>query len=105
MDNNLESKLKELKKSYLKKLEDIILGFKTLLNDKEINIGELYKKVHTISGTSGMYGLKEISDISTEFEFYLKPLKENISVINEDELKNKILNFINDIEKIALTGD
>lgn len=105
MNNNLESKLKEFKKGYLKKLEDIILGFKTLLNDKDINIEELYKKVHTISGTSGMYGLKEISDISTEFEFYLKLLKENIGIINEDELKNKILNFINDIEKIALTGD
>ena len=105
MDNNLEIKLKELKKGYLKKLEDMILSFKILLNDNKVNIEELYLKVHTISGTSGMYGLSELSNNSTEFEFYLKPLKEEINSIDMIELKDKLSNFINYIEKVVLIGE
>lgn len=100
MNESLEDKLKELRKGYLKKLEDLLVGFKVLSNAEKIDIVELYSKVHTISGTSGMYGLQELSNISTDFEVYLKEVKENIDFLNQEELKKKLLGYIAGIEKL-----
>jgi len=105
MNNNLEEKLKELRKGYLNKIKDTFLDFKMLLNEEPININEIYSKVHTISGTSGMYGLKDLSETSTEFEIYLKPIKENLNFANINELKDKFSIYLNDIEKILLNGE
>lgn len=105
MNSDLEEKLKELKKEYLNKLKDSFPNFKILLNNEPINIQEIYSKVHTISGTSGMYGLKNLSEASTEFEFYLKPLKENPDTINIEELNNYFLNYIKCLEKTITTGE
>ena len=105
MNNNLEEKLKELKKGYIKKLEVVLSELKTLLTDKNLAINEIYLKVHTISGTSGMYGLKDISEVSTEFEFYLKPIKENPDVANREELKNNFSNYIDFLEKTISIGE
>jgi len=94
MNNEFELKLKELRKGYINKLKDLIPSFEDLLNADSINIEEIYIKVHTVSGTSGMYGLKELSDASAEFESYLKPYKENPTSINIEELKAKFLNYL-----------
>lgn len=104
MDNNLEEKLNELRKNYLNKLKDNLPSFKELTNEDSININEIYSKIHTIAGTSGMYGMNDLSKISTEFEFYLKPLKESPENIDESELKTKLINYIDYLETI-LTGD
>lgn len=100
MDNKLEEKLKELKKEYFKKLESMLLNFKSLLTDENINIEEIYSKVHKISGTSGMYGISDLSEASTELELYLKPLRENPDNINLEELKNNFTNYLDYIGNI-----
>jgi len=105
MNNNLEEKIKELRKGYINKLKDSFCDFKVLSEENQIDIQVLYQKVHTISGTSGMYGLKEISDSSTEFEIYLKPFKETPNSINVTELKEKILIYVKDLEKILSEGE
>lgn len=102
MNDDLEKKLKELKKGYLNKLKDTFPEIKILLNNEPINIQEIYSKVHTIAGTSGMYGLKNLSELSTEFEFYLKPIKESPDLIEIEEFKNKFLNYLNELHKITL---
>lgn len=100
MNDNLGDKLKELKQGYLKKLEITLCTFKNLLTDFEsINIDELYSMVHTISGTSGMYGLNSLSDASTEFELYLKEIKNDKNLLKEDELLEKFKKYVNTIEK------
>jgi chemotaxis protein histidine kinase CheA len=104
MNNDLQSKLNELKKAYLKKLENVISNLENILASK-IDINGLYSIVHTTSGTSGMYGLQDLSSVSTEFEFYLKQVKENSDLINQDELKNKLTDYIRSIKEIVLTGE
>lgn len=104
MDNSLEEKIKELRKGYVIKLKDIISGLKILLTNEKIDIEEIYSKVHTISGTSGMYGLNDVSNISTEFEIYLKNLRNDNSLINELELHEMLLKYIESIDDI-LTGE
>ena len=102
MDNTLEDKLKEFKKGYLKKLETIVENLKKLQNDVKLNLDELYSTVHTSSGTSGMYGLKNLSDLSTEFEVYLKEIRNDKTSINEQELQEKLENYVGNIEKTIL---
>lgn len=104
MNNSLEEKLKELKIGYLKKLESIHSELKILMIADVVDINEIYSKIHTISGTSGMYGINDLSNAATEFEFYLKPLKENPDYININELKTKFSNFLDFLEK-NITGD
>lgn len=105
MNNNLEEKLKVLRIGYLNKLKDVCLSFKLLLEENPINIQEVYSKIHTISGTSGLYGLNALSNVSTEFEFYLKPLKENPdAVVNTKEIKEKLSDYISYLETV-LMGD
>lgn len=105
MTNNLEEKLKELKIGYLKKLETVLSELKALSAAQTPDINEIYSIIHTISGTSGMYGIKDLSNISTEFEFYLKPFKENTDSLNIKELKSKFSDYIDFLEKTVLTGE
>lgn len=105
MNNNLEEKLKELKKGYMEKLKILVVTLKDLSDNLEqLDINDLYSKVHTISGTSGMYGLKELSDISTNFELYLKEIKNGNENLNKTELKEKLTEYINNIEIVVLEG-
>lgn len=102
MNNDLQAKISELKTGYLNKLKDVLLAFKLLNETEEILIQEVYSKVHSISGTSGMYGIKDLSDVSTEFEFYLKPIKDNPESINQAELKVKLSNYIKFLETFLI---
>lgn len=104
MDKSFEEKFKELKKAYLDKLRETLPSFKALLYENPMNIQEIYSRVHTISGTSGMYEVSDLSDISVEFEIYLKPIKENLALINIEEFKNRFSNYLDSIEKVIL-GD
>lgn len=105
MNNSLEEKIKELRQGYVNKLRETFPELKDLLYQEPINILDIYSKVHTIAGTSGMYGLQYLSELSTKFEFYLKPLKENIVPINTDEFKIKFSEYLDSIEKIILVGE
>lgn len=104
MADSLQNKLNELKRGYLKKLEGVLSEFYILLEAQKIDYNEIYTKVHTISGTSGMYGLKSLSDISTEFEYYLKDIKNGIDY-SEEELKNKFLKYVNSLKKNIFEGE
>lgn len=104
MDSNMEAKLKELRKNYLKKLEGVLSDLKELFNDEPISTEVLYSKIHTISGTSGVYGLKELSNNSSNFEIYLKDKNKNISSFDSAELKGKLYDYIQYLEKMLLTG-
>lgn len=104
MDKNFEEKFKELKKGYLNKLRVNFSSFKDLLDENPLNIQEIYSRVHTIAGTSGMYGISDLNNLSTEFEIYIKPFKENPELIKMEELKNQFSNYLDSIEKTIL-GD
>lgn len=109
MNNDLENKLQGLKQIYLKKLETVLAELKILFESEQIDVNELYSKVHTISGTSGMYGLHQISDISTEFEIYLKKIKAIVNsdsdLINKEELRDKFSQYLLNLEKEILKGE
>lgn len=100
MNNDLAEKLKELRNGYLNKLKESYPGIKALMDEEPINIQEIYSKIHTISGTSGMYGIQDLSEASTEFEFYLKPIKENPNSIKINEFKEKFSNYLNELQKV-----
>lgn len=101
MDKNLQEQLRILKLEYIKKLERMIPEFNILLEKTTISIiDELYLKVHTISGTSGMYGLNELSTFSTNFELYLKKIKNDENCYEEPILKGLLIEYINNIENI-----
>lgn len=102
MDKNFEKKFKELQKGYLNKLKENFSGFKALLNENPLDIQEIYSRIHTISGTSGMYELSDLSDISVGFEIYIKPFKENPESMDVEEFKNKFSIYLDSIEKIIL---
>lgn len=104
MNNSLEDKIKELKVGYLKKLEDVLAELIALLNAEKINVDELYSKIHTIAGTSGMYGLHELSNISTDFELYLKEVKADVDSVNEDALRTKFSKYLLNLRDI-LAGE
>lgn len=104
MDKNFEDKFKELQKGYLNKLKENFPSFKALLNETPLSINEIYSRVHTISGTSGMYEIPELSDISVDFEIYLKPIKENPDLVKNEELKDRFSNYLDSIE-IVLLGE
>lgn len=102
MNNELSEKLNELRIGYINKLIKSFPNMKVLLDEDPMNIQEIYSRVHTISGTSGMYSLKDLSELSTEFEFYLKPIKENPDSIEIEEFKDKFANYLNELHKIIL---
>lgn len=104
MDKAFEEKFKELQAGYLNKLKENLPSFRALLNDNPLNIKEIYSRVHTISGTAGMYEMSDLSITSIDFEVYLKPIKEDPHSANMEELKNKFSNYLDKIEKI-IVGD
>ena len=72
--------LEELKRNYIAdlptKFDDIellILSIKKK-NDIEEDIGELYRKVHSLKGSSGTHGLHDLSTVCHRFEDYLRAL-------------------------------
>lgn len=104
MNDEVKKKLQEFKEAYLKKLETIIVEFDDFLQQPAINIEEIYKKVHAIAGTSGMYGLKDISDISNTFEVYLKEKNVNPDVVEQKELREKLFEYKKCLES-AIIGE
>lgn len=100
MQNNLEEKLKELKKAYIVNLKTSILELKENFDSNNPDVVQIYSKVHKIAGTSGMYGFVELSKEANEFEFYLNVVKDNLESINKVELCKKFDDFVICVEKI-----
>lgn len=103
--SDLEQQLKILKMGYINKLRDSIPEFEVLLSKESPDVNEIYAKVHTISGTSGMYGIMDLSEISSEFEIYLKEQKANIDMINYEELKSKLSKYVENLSSIIFAGE
>ena len=100
MDNSIQDKLNILKIGYIKKLETLVPEFKNYIQNTDVaKIDEIYIKVHTISGTSGMYGLIELSEISSDFEVYLKDIKSDVSLYIESDFKERFCKYIDEIER------
>ncbi len=99
---NLEDTMKMLKVAYLKKLKaEDAPNLKEKISatidlDKALEIKAI---VHKISGTGGMYGLKEISGNATDCELYLNKVKEAPSQLDSDLLTQKVSHIIELIEK------
>lgn len=104
MDKNFLENLNKLKKSYIKKLKLSVSDFEMILNNGTIDIQDLYQRIHKISGTSGMYGLFEISNISSSLEFYLKKFKDNPEKINQEDLKQNLSEYLKSFKEF-LQGD
>lgn len=104
MNDDLSKKLDVLKQMYIVKLKCIINEFWELFDNENIDASDLYLKIHSISGTSGMYGLTEIGDVSSEFELYLKSLNNDINFSNDEEFRNKFSAYIKTLNDI-LDGD
>ena len=105
MNDNLQNKLNELKKGYVEKLKSSVINLQELLNNIEaLNIEELYGNVHKISGTSGMYGFNELSSLSTEFELYLKEIKNGDGSFVQSELNDKLTQYIISIKNVIMEG-
>lgn len=102
MDKDFIEKFNVLRKGYLNKLKDNLPSFRALLDENPINIAEIYSRVHTLSGTCGMYELPELSKLSVNFETYIKPIKENPDLINIEEFKNKFVIYLDNIETVIL---
>lgn len=102
MNKEFEEKFKELQKGYLNKLKENMQGFKALLHETPFNFQEIYSRVHTISGTSGMYEMPDLSNISIEFEIYIKPIKENPDSADIEEFKTRFSNYLDSIEKLLV---
>lgn len=82
MVQKLEEKLGLLKQQYLAKLPSVIHDIKVLWNAlcddwDHLQICELHRQVHSISGTSGIYGLTNISHTSRDLERFLNQFLEN----------------------------
>lgn len=110
MNVDLSKKLNELKRGYLQKLKNVIFEFEECLDENKIDLSDLYSKVHSISGTCGIYGLNNLSDIATEFEFYLKKIKKKeVEDITKDKMLYKIFckkfsAFIKKVEMILINN-
>ena len=102
MDNNFENKLNELKNAYLKKLETTVQELENVFEQEEEKIKTVYLIVHKIAGTSGMYGLSKISNLSNGFEEYLK---QNDGIINIEEFETKFIDYIEKLKDIILAGE
>jgi chemotaxis protein histidine kinase CheA len=95
--NDFQEKLNILKQGYLNKLRSEFEAFSALLT-VDVGVEDIYSRVHKISGTGGMYGLKELSEISTVFEVYLKEKRENPESINQEELYQKFSQYLTELK-------
>lgn|SRR5574344_1226835 len=95
---DFEDKLKKLKIAYLAKLKDTFPEIAGMTLEK-CGIMEIYQRIHKIAGTSGMYGLREVSEIATKFELYLKPLKDG-NAFDKKELEAKLLSFVEEYKSL-----
>lgn len=80
-----------LKIEFSKKLPAIILELEESMYDfncesSSQNLKNLYIRVHNLAGSSGLYGYSNITNISREFEQYIKPFIEEEKIISENIL-------------------
>jgi HPt (histidine-containing phosphotransfer) domain-containing protein len=93
MTDGFNAKLDTLKKMYVEKLRALIPEFELIILSEKIDVKEIYQRVHKISGTAGMYGLAGISDLASQFEEYLKPIKDDLNLENQNDIKKKTSEF------------
>lgn len=99
---SLEEKLENFKKAYLQKLQQEVVVLKELLDCSEEDLQETLKTtcaiVHKISGTSGMYKLTEISEISIAFENYTEQGLENTHELLYTEFQEKFKAYLTNLD-------
>jgi len=97
----INAKLEVLKKAYSQKIKSHIEDLKTFLAEG-FQPEDIYSIIHSISGTSGMFGMSEVSALATDFEFFLKELKNKPKGTDQNILNEKLEKFIRDLELLGL---
>lgn len=104
---NQETKFTELFNAYSNSLPNKLKEIETLWVEIQKNenteiIFELHRKVHSLYGSSGIYGYNEISQAANELQIFLKPL-QNTVLSSEQKLKiNTLLTELkNSVQRIV----
>ena len=111
-NDSVMDKYNELLKGFASKLKDRIIDIENAANDLFDNgytpekMELLHRLVHSLTGTSAMFGLAKVSEASFNAEIYLKPFaKENKTfdnTVDSSEIKNRLINLKETIsEQIA----
>lgn len=106
----------ELPEDFLKQFELLKIEFNKklpgLVNELQISMNEvntdptiknlksLYVKVHNLAGSSGLYGFSNITNLSRDFEQYIKPFveqTENISTVDLSQLNEMFMQYMHNI--------
>ncbi|OUS09330.1 hypothetical protein A9Q89_13270 [Gammaproteobacteria bacterium 53_120_T64] len=84
LDEGLQGFLEE-SKDLLDEMEDLLLKLEDKSNDSEI-INALFRVVHTLKGTSGMFGFTEVVSFTHGAESVMDSVRDGDIVLNEDLL-------------------
>ena len=101
----LTNKLVALRKSYAKTLsghvEEIHNHWKLLQTDWQLNsLDEWHRNIHSLAGTSLMYGFKQIGGIAKQLENVTKPLKNSEIPVDEKQ-SQKIVVLLSQLQQAA----
>ncbi|HEX2395961.1 MAG TPA: Hpt domain-containing protein, partial [Bacteroidales bacterium] len=84
----------------LLQLEDDLITLENNPGNKEI-INNIFRVMHTLKGSAGMVGFKNIQDLTHEFEEIYEKIREGILTVNNDIInitlkgKDLLLNMLN----------
>ncbi len=101
----LANQLVALRESYAKTLsghvEEIHNHWKLLQTDWQPNsLGQWHRNIHSLAGTSLMYGFKQIGGIAKQLENVTKPLKNSERPVDEKQ-SQKILALLTQLQQAA----
>ena len=107
LSGHLESFLNELRTSYLAELPEKCDALETLvllLNKPETFVKEtyqdLYRRVHSLKGSGGTYGVSTISSVCHQFEDYMVTVENNLGNISDAFITN-CLAYVDLLRKVA----
>ncbi len=101
----LANKLVALRKNYAKKLsgnvEEIRNHWKLLQTDwQPDSLGEWHRHIHTLAGTSLMYGFKQLGGIAKQLENVSQPLRDSEMPL-DDKQSQKIVALLSQLQQAA----
>lgn len=113
LQSEYEEKFNILKNNYLKSLKekhDSLVILKNSIFNTEIQIDknrtdeiqEAYRHIHKLSGSSAMYGFREISLISNKLELLIKHFIQDNYSSDEKIICENLEALLNEIEKAII---
>lgn len=96
MINPKQDKIQQLKENYLVRLPGIVDDIKghwlSVQADRDVDLNEMIRLVHSLVGTSGTYGFMDLSYRAKELEILLQTLQQDMNSV--DQVNNQILDLI-----------